>query len=112
MANTTNYIGGVVKILENPVKTVLNKTIPVTKFRVQFPQIRNDLIVNLVFWGNLARDVEKYYKTNDYILVEGYISLRDKKLTNSEIQKLKIIEVTVFKIYPFLLSSNRQTPKI
>ena len=112
MANTTNYIGGVVKILENPIKTVLNKTISVTKFRVQFPQFRKDIIVNLVFWGNLARDVEKYYKTNDYILVEGYISLRDKKLTDAKIQKLKIIEVTVFKIYPFLLDSNRQTPKI
>ena len=110
MASTTNYIGGVVKLLENP--KVLNKEIPNTEFRVQFPQKRNDIMVNLIFWGNLARDVERYYKTNDYIIIEGYISLREKKLTNSKIQKLKIVQVTVFKVYPFLLGSNRKTTKI
>ena len=30
-----NYISGIVKILENPVQKVFNKTITVTKFRVQ-----------------------------------------------------------------------------
>jgi hypothetical protein len=30
-------------------------------------------------WGNLARDVATYYKINDYILIEGYLSLRDAR---------------------------------
>jgi single-stranded DNA-binding protein len=53
--------------------------ISITEFRVQLPQIRNTRIVNVIFWGTLARDVAKYYKPNDYILIEGYLSLRDQK---------------------------------
>ena len=72
----TNYIVSIVKILENPIQTIFNNTIPVTKFRVQFPQFRNTRIVNLIFWGNLANDVVQYYRSNDYIMIEGYISLK------------------------------------
>jgi hypothetical protein len=34
----TNYIGSIVKILENPIQKILMNNIPVTKFRVQFPK--------------------------------------------------------------------------
>ena len=47
----TNYIGSIVKILENPSQTIFNDTILCTKFRVQFPQFRNIRIVNLIFLG-------------------------------------------------------------
>jgi hypothetical protein len=83
-----------VKILENPNQITFNNTIPVTKFRVQLPQFRNNTIVNLTFWGNLACDVANYYKINDYILIEGYLSVKNSRK----------IEIAVFKIYPFLLS--------
>jgi hypothetical protein len=101
----TNYISGIVKILENPTEITFNETISITEFRVQLPQIRNNIIVNLVFWGKLSQDIAKYYKINDYILIEGYLSLRDKKkLGNS-----KTVEITVLKVYPFLLSDKRQS---
>ena len=29
-------------------------------------------MLNLIVWGNLAQDVIKYYKINDYIIVEGF----------------------------------------
>jgi hypothetical protein len=45
----TNYIGGIVKILETPKQKFLKNNILVTKFRVQLPQVRNTRIVNLVF---------------------------------------------------------------
>ena len=35
----TNYIGGIVKILEVPKQKFLNNTIAVTEFRVQLPQV-------------------------------------------------------------------------
>jgi single-stranded DNA-binding protein len=54
-------------------------------------------------WGNLARDVATYYKINDYILIEGYLS-RDKRGSNLIAQPSKQIEITVLKLYPFLLS--------
>lgn len=98
-----NLIGGVVKILETPKQKILNKNIPVTQFRVQFPQVRSTSIIHLTFWGNLARDVAIYYKINDYILIEGYISLRDKKNSKKIISKSKKVEITVLKVYPFLL---------
>jgi hypothetical protein len=105
----TNYISCVVKILEKPLPIVLNSTIPVTKFRVQLPQIRGKKkrIVELVFWGKLSQDVVNYYQIQDYILVEGYLSLRNKPLINSTIKNSKKVTITVLKIYPFLLSSNR-----
>jgi single-stranded DNA-binding protein len=97
----TNYIGGIVKILEVPKQKFLNSTTAVTEFRVQLPQVRNTTIVHLIFWGNLARDVATYYKINDYILIEGYLSLRDKRSSNLISQPSKQIEITVLKLYPF-----------
>ena len=61
----TNYAGSIVKLIENPILKVFNNRISVAKFRVQLPQIRNTRIINLIFWGKLARDVATYYKVND-----------------------------------------------
>ena len=100
----TNYISGIVKILENPIETIYNENVSITQFRVQLPQIRNNIIINLVFWGKLSQDIATYYKINDYIIIEGYLSLREKK----KLQNSKTVEITVLKIYPFLLTDNRQ----
>ena len=107
----TNYIGGIVKILELPKQKVLKNNILVTQFRAQISQLRNTRIITLTFWGNLARDITTYYKINDYLIIEGYISLRDKKNSNSILSKSKKIEITVLKVYPFLLSYNRSITK-
>jgi len=102
----TNLVGGIVKILETPRQKNFNTNIPITQFRVQFPQVRKTSLVHLTFWGNLARDVANYYKVNDYILIEGYISLREKRMSNRVISKSKKVEITVLKAYPFILSSD------
>ena len=99
----TNYISGIVKILENPIQTIFDKNIPITKFRVQLPQVRNNTIIHLTFWGKLGQDIVNYYEINDYIIIEGYLSLRNKKMLNSS----KKVEITVLKVYPFLLNYNR-----
>ena len=99
----TNWIGGLVKILETPKQEIINNNVFVTRLRVQFPQVRKNSIVSLTVWGNLARDVATYYKINDYILIEGYLSLSSKQSS----QKPKKIEITVLKIYPFLLNCDR-----
>jgi hypothetical protein len=100
----TNIVSGIVKILEPPEYKVLSTNIFITKFRVQFPQFRTTSIVHLTFWGKLAGHVADFYKTNDYILIEGYISLRTKRMPNKVVSKSKKIEITVFKIHPLLLS--------
>lgn len=92
----TNYIGGIVKVLEIPKQKVLKGNISFTEFRVQFPQFRGSKIINLVFWGKLASDVANYYQVNDYILIEGYLSTINKK-------PLKKVQVTVLKVFAFVL---------
>ena len=105
----TNHISTIVKILETPVQTFINNNqVSFTQVRVQLPQVRNNIIINLVFWGKLSQDVANYYRVNDYIIIEGYLSLRNKKA----IQNFKKVEITVLKVYPFLLSSTHQTNKI
>jgi len=103
----TNYIGCIVKVLETPKQKVVKNNTFTTQFRVQLPQTRNrsTTIVRLSFWGNLARDVLDYYKTTDYIIIEGYVSLSKRK-------KSKKVEITVLKVYPFFLTFNRANRKI
>jgi hypothetical protein len=95
----TNYVGSVVKILEKPVQTVISDKIVRTDFRVQLAQVRNIQIAHLIFWGNLARDIMNNYQVNDYIMVEGYLSLPNK--TNNKLAKrqLKKAQITVLKVY-------------
>ena len=95
----TNYIGSVVKILEKPVPTVINDKMVSTHVRVELVQVRNIQIADLVFWGNLARDIINTYQVNDYIMVEGYLSLSNKiddKLIN---RPLKKVQITVLKVF-------------
>jgi hypothetical protein len=96
----TNYLASIVRILEKPIQTVIHDKLIMTEFRVQLGQVRNTQIVNLVFWGNLARDVVNYYRINDYAMIEGYLSIHDSK--NSKVSKpqLKKAQITVIKIYP------------
>ena len=97
----TNYFGSIVKILEKPIQKVVNNRVLSTEFRAQLGQVRNTRIVNLVFWGNLAHDILNYYQVNDYIMIEGYLSLRDKTnstLTQQRLKK-KRVQITISKIY-------------
>jgi single-stranded DNA-binding protein len=108
MAGTTNHIVSIVKLLENPRKKILKKNISVARFRVQLPQSKKERIINLTVWGKLANDIEKYYRTNDYIIVEGFISIKTSDFNRS---RFKIVEITVSKIYPYLLNYNHSITK-
>jgi single-stranded DNA-binding protein len=103
-----NYVGGIVRILETPKLHSFNNTISRTEFRVKLPQIRkkrSTTIVNLVFWGDFAYDVANYYRANDYILIEGYLAYKKEKSSN---RILKHLEITVFKVYPLFLNSEKK----
>jgi len=102
----TNYIGGIVKILETPKQKFLKTNILITEFRVQFPQIRKNKVINLIFWGKLGKDVTNYYKVNDYILIEGYLSV-----SKNQLKKKNQIKITVLKLYPFILNGDNYTVK-
>ena len=99
-------MGAIVKILESPKNKTIKNKISITKFRAQLPQIRKTRVVDIVVWGNLANDVAKYYNINDYILVEGYLSLQKFISSKSNRKILKRARFTVIKAYPFILGSN------
>ncbi len=101
--SNTNYIGAIVKILETPKQKIIDNNSLVVTFRVQISQVRQTRIIKLVFWGNLARDVLNHYKINDYILIEGYLALTSNFDSERIMKPLKNNEITVLKVYPFLL---------
>ncbi len=111
MANT-NYFSGIVKILENPKEYYVNKQTPVTQFRVEVSQKRKSSIASLLVWGNLGRDIKKFYKVDDYILIEGYSSIRSKTILTVNSDNLKQVFITVIKVYPILLNTDRTNMKI
>ena len=102
-----NYIGVIVNILEKPQQRIVKDNVCVTRFRARLAQYRNDQIVHLVIWGNLADNLINYYNINDYILVEGYVSV--SPLSSSELNQefLNKIQITVLKIHPLLFNSNQ-----
>ena len=95
----TNYVGSVVKILEKPVQTIINGKIVRTDFRVQLVQVRSIQIASLVFWGNLAQEIINNYQVNDYIMIEGYLSLSNQRNNQLAKPKLKKAQITVLKVY-------------
>jgi len=104
-----NYVSSIVQILENPKLHSLHNNISRTEFRVRLPQMRtkkSTTIVKLVFWGDFAYDVANYYRVNDYILIEGYLAYKKEKFNN---RTLKNLEITVFKVYPLFLKSEKKT---
>lgn len=111
----TNYFAGIVKILEKPKQYNINKQTPVTQFRVEISQKRKNGIVSLLIWGDLGRNVQKFYKVNDYILIEGYTSIRLKSSQTSvptiPSNNLKQVFITVNKIQNILLNTDRTNGK-
>lgn len=109
-----NSFTGVVKILETPQEHKVSSKIFLTKFRVQFSQVRKNKtnILHLIIWGKLGREIAKYYTINDYVLIEGYLSIRDtqKQLISSSQKERRKIQITVSKIYPFNLILNSNQP--
>ena len=102
----TNYFSGVVKVLENPKQTLVNHKIAIATFRVKIAQNRGNKIVPLVVWGNLASQVQHYYQKNDYILIEGYLSIRKKRTRMGKVDNFQKTTLTALKIYPFFLQSK------
>lgn len=107
-----NYFSGIVKILETPLVYSINQQTQVTRFRVEVSQKRKNTIVQLLCWGNLGREVKKFYLPNDYILIEGYTSIRLKKMGNSNRQTSKRVFITVTRVHPILLNADRDSKKI
>ena len=103
-----NYVIFAVKVIKNSGQSFFADGTSLTELTVQLPQVRKNnvkIILKVSIWGKLSYDVAKYYQPDDYIIIEGYISIRD--INTDRIVNLlnKQIEISVFKLYPLLLKS-------
>lgn len=98
----TNYFSGTVKILKNPIQRLVKKKVLITLLQVEIFQSRKNNCILLIFWGNLANQIKASYKKDDYLLIEGYTSI---KKMNSQLNKTI---VTVLRVSPFFLVSNKK----
>ena len=101
-----NYVILAVKIIKNSGQSFLADGVSLTELTVQLPQVQKNhtkLILQVSIWGKLSYDVAKYYQPEDYIIIEGYISIRNINTYNAVNLLDKQIEISVFKLYPLLL---------
>jgi len=101
-----NYVTLAVKVVKNSGQSFFADGTSLTELTVLLPQARKNntkIILQVSIWGKLSYDVAKYYQSEDYIVIEGYISIRNMN-TYSVVNLLdKQIEISVFKLYPLLL---------
>ena len=103
-----NYVILAVKVIKNSGQSFFADGTSLTELIVQLsPTRKNNLkgILKASIWGKLSYDVAKYYQPNDYIIIEGYISVRNINITNDIASLNKQVEISVFKLYPLLLKS-------
>ena len=103
-----NYTILTVKIIKNCGQSFFTDGTSLTELVVQLPQIRKNsvkTILHLSVWGNLSYDVARYYQADDYIIIEGYISIRNIDGIQTLNSVDKQVEISVFKVYPLLLKS-------
>ena len=103
-----NYVIFAVKVIKNSGQSFFADGTSLTELTVQLPQVRKNnlkVILQVSIWGKLSYDVAKYYQPDDYIIIEGYISIRN--INTDRILNLldKQVEISVFKLYPLLLKS-------
>jgi single-stranded DNA-binding protein len=103
-----NYIILAVKVIKNSGQSFFADGTSLTELTVQLPQARKNntkIIIQVSIWGKLSYDVAKYYQSEDYIIIEGYISIRDINPDRVINFLDKQVEISVFKLYPLLLKS-------
>lgn len=98
-----NYTCFIVKILNQPILNQFEDNISLVELIVKFATVRKTKTIDtfrVSVWGNLAEDIIKYYRINDYIMIEGYIR---NFLEPGEMDQ---VEISARKIYPFLLKTR------
>lgn len=98
-----NYFCGIVKVLEKPLQTFIKDQSTLTVVRAELPQARGKQVITLHFWGKLASQIKSYYQSNDYVLIEGYVSTQTTVKPQSKSQYLIL---TVLKVYPLVFKET------
>ena len=103
-----NYVIFTVKVIKNSGQSFFSDGTSLTELTVQLPQVRKNnskVILQVSIWGKLSYDVAKYYQPDDYIIIEGYISIKNIDTYRFVNSLNKQVEISVFKLYPLFLKS-------
>ena len=99
-----NYTTLMIKLIGKPKQIDLVKSdIPVTELIGKFYQFRKNryTVCKVLVWGKLAGDVLGYYDQNDYLLVEGHLSLQDSVIEDLNLKTT--IQISAYKAFPYAL---------
>ena len=94
-----NHAIFVIKVLGEPIHFIY-KEYEAIEIKVQFPILRQKNSrseLTLLLWGDYRNDFLRYYKVQDYLIIQGTLTFKGYK--NGENEPKIIIK----KIYPFLL---------
>jgi hypothetical protein len=101
-----NHIQIVVKIVAPPKQYIFKDDIIFSKLLVKFVPIKSNTnskdIFTICIWGNLSYDLMKYYIANKYLIIDGYISIKNSpnSLTLSNLPNVEKIRISVLNLYP------------
>ena len=100
-----NHFLTVGKIVTNAPLEVRIKNLYVLTVPVQIPQPSSKAhrFVYLTLWDHLAISFKNYYNVNDYILIEGHLSVEEMYFTDGS--RTEDVVLTAEKIYPFNLDA-------
>lgn len=102
-----NYIQAIVKILKFSKQKSFNHDILLTQLKGQLSDSKTTKIVDLLVWINSDKETLQSYKINDYILVEGYLLVRNNKTETSNLKSIKKATLIILKAYPFHLNNTK-----
>lgn len=94
-----NHAIFVIKVREKPIYFKY-KEYEAIEIKVQFPVLRQKdsrSELTLILWGDYRNDFLRYYKVQDYLIIEGTLTFKGYKNGENE------AKIIVKKIYPFLL---------
>jgi len=106
-----NYSCFIIKIISQPIYRFFENTILNVELIAKFPKIGSKSRVDyfkVLIWGNLTDEIMKYYKINDYLIIEGYIHLNQEIFELNNSIKSNQLQISIKKIYPFLIKNKVQ----
>jgi single-stranded DNA-binding protein len=91
------------KLAEDPSQEYYQSKIKLLEVKANFIYSTKNKIftenLNLLIWGNQINDVLKYYRKDDYVVIEGFLTTSFSLDANTLKTKGKKIEIIVLKIY-------------
>jgi hypothetical protein len=94
------------KIISKPEKVSFDNDIIHAECIGQFYQFRSNkhTVCKISSWGDVAVHILRYYKINDFILIQGY--LRSQKTNFEELNITTAVEISACTAFPYALKNR------